>query len=233
MKKSPIVVSMRNVHKSFVRGELTTEVLHDVSFDIAEGEFVAIIGPSGSGKSTLMNLIGCLDVPTDGTYFLEGQNIADLAPDELARLRNTFIGFVFQQFNLLADLDAVDNVALPLLYAGIPTHEARQRAIQLLTTIGLGDRLGNYPYQLSGGQQQRVSIARALANTPALILADEPTGNLDSQSGTAVMKVFEDLHKAGKTIVMVTHDPHLAKKADRQIVIQDGTIVKDTRTRQQ
>jgi putative ABC transport system ATP-binding protein len=200
------------------------EALRDVDLEVAEGEFVAIIGPSGSGKSTMMHIIGCLDRPTAGTYRLAGTAVADLDDDGLARLRSRTIGFVFQSYNLLPRTTALDNVATPLLYQGIAPRERLQRATAALERLGLGDRLDHEPTQLSGGQQQRVAVARAIVTDPALILADEPTGNLDSASGREVLGVLRELHAAGRTIVLITHDAEVAAAAERQVHIRDGRI---------
>lgn len=206
--------------------EVIVDALKDVNVEIKKGEFVAIVGPSGSGKSTLMHIIGILDKPTEGQVVLEGKDIAKLTEDELAVLRNKHIGFVFQSFNLLAKTTSVDNVELPLVYSGVKKSERDKRAVEALTKVGLGERLYHTPAQLSGGQQQRVAIARALIGNPSLILADEPTGNLDSKSGREIMDLLKSLNKNGNTIVLVTHDMDIAKNAKRQIIIKDGQIVK-------
>lgn len=220
----------QHISKTYQSGQNQLTVLQDVSLSINKGEFLAIAGQSGSGKSTLMNILGCLDVPTQGNYFIEGQDTLLMAADELARIRNKKIGFVFQQFNLLANLNALDNVALPQLYADISDEQARERATEMLTLVGLADRMHHYPNQLSGGQQQRVSIARALVNSPSIILADEPTGNLDSKSGMDMMDIFINLNKTQRiTIIIVTHDMNLAQKTDRIIKILDGKIVEDAK----
>lgn len=198
--------------------------LNHVDLHIKEHEFVSIIGPSGSGKSTLMNMLGCLDVPTMGTYKLDGKEISKMKDDELAEVRNNTIGFVFQGFNLLPKLDAIENVELPLIYQGVPAKERHERALKALESVGLGKRVHHKPSELSGGQQQRVAIARALITNPPLILADEPTGNLDSKSGKEVMEIFKELNKKGNTIVLITHDNDVAKQAQRVIRIQDGKL---------
>lgn len=216
------------MRKIYRMGDVGVEALRDVSLTIREGEFVAIMGASGSGKSTLMNILGCLDRPTAGRYFLAGQDVARLSRNELAEVRNRLVGFVFQNFNLLARTSAVENVALPLLYAGTPKRERWQRAEEALRQVGLGDRLSHLPNQMSGGQQQRVAIARALVTNPRLILADEPTGNLDSRTSLEIMTLLQDLWRNSLTIVMVTHEPDMAESAERVIVMKDGTIQSDT-----
>lgn len=224
------LISLTNVTKSYKLGdEIVIDALRGVSLEIKKGEFVSIVGPSGSGKSTLMHIIGILDKPTNGKVVLEGRDIAKQNEEELATLRNKHIGFVFQSFNLLSKTSAVDNVELPLIYSGVKKAERQKRATQVLVNVGLGDRLFHTPSQLSGGQQQRVAIARALVTTPSIILADEPTGNLDSKSGREIMDLLKNLNKAGNTIVLVTHDMDIAKNAKRQIIIKDGLVVKNLR----
>lgn len=218
------VLALTDVTKTNASGTLEVQALRGVSLDIAEGEYVAIMGPSGSGKSTLMNILGCLDPLTSGTYLLAGRDVANLDEDELAEIRNRHIGFVFQQFNLLASLPAWRNVELPLLYAGVARQERKERAIAALERVGLGDRTGHRPGELSGGQQQRVAVARALAGDPALILADEPTGNLDSHSTEEVLGLLDELHKAGRTIVLITHEAEVAERAGRVVHVRDGLI---------
>jgi putative ABC transport system ATP-binding protein len=218
------MIYLESLTKTYRFGEVMVPVLKGIDLRIDAGEYVAIMGASGSGKSTLMNIIGCLDRPTSGHYVLEGRNLASYTPAELAYIRNQRIGFVFQQFNLLPRSTAVNNVALPLIYANLPRHKRRQRAIAALTQVGLAERLQNRPNQLSGGQQQRVAIARALVNRPALILADEPTGALDSQTSQEVMNLLTDLNQQGMTIVIVTHDPAIAAQTQRVIYMQDGCI---------
>lgn len=225
MKSKKAVINLSSVVKNYELGEITIPVLKALSLKIFQGEFVAISGPSGSGKSTLMNIIGLLDTPTDGKYTLNDTEVSRLHEDELSYLRNKEIGFVFQSFNLLARSTAIDNVILPAIYAGMNEQERRQRAIDLLIKVGLEERMYNRPNQLSGGQQQRVAIARALVNNPSIILADEPTGNLDTKSGTEIMKILTDLNSQGKTIVMITHEKEIAAYAKRVISMKDGEIV--------
>lgn len=221
------LISLINVTKSYKLGDdVVVDALRGVNIEIKKGEFVAIVGPSGSGKSTLMHLIGILDRPTSGKVILDGKEIAKMSEEELAVLRNKYIGFVFQAFNLLSKTSAVDNVELPLIYSGVKKAERDKKAIEVLTKVGLGERLYHTPAQLSGGQQQRVAIARALVSSPSLILADEPTGNLDSKAGKEIMDLLKDLNKAGNTIVLVTHDMDIARNAKRQIIIKDGKDVK-------
>lgn len=221
------VISLQKITKTYVNGKLKVPVLHGIDLTIYEGEFTSIMGPSGSGKSTFMNILGCLDRPTEGSYVLSGEEVAKLDDDALAFVRNKKIGFVFQSFNLLSKLTAQENVALPMVYAGIKKAERNARAAELLTNLGLGDRLDHSPAELSGGQRQRVAIARALANNPSIIMADEPTGNLDSKSSIDVMNIFTNLYKEGRTIILVTHEPDIARYASRNIVLKDGFIVED------
>lgn len=221
------VITLEGIKKTYVNGKLTVPVLHGIDLSIYEGEFTSIMGPSGSGKSTFMNILGCLDRPTEGSYRLDGQEVAHLSDDELAYVRNKRIGFVFQSFNLLPKLTALDNVALPMVYAGVSKQERKERASQLLTELGLGTRLDHMPVELSGGQRQRVAIARALANDPAIIMADEPTGNLDSKASLDVMHIFTELYEQGRTIILVTHEPDIAEYAGRNVVLRDGLIVED------
>ena len=222
------LIEVRGLSKSYVMGSNTVAALRSVSLTIAEGEFVAIMGASGSGKSTFMNLLGCLDTPTAGEYRLAGEKVSDMSGDALAAIRNRRIGFVFQQFNLLPRTSALDNVQLPLLYAATPAAQRRQRAMARLSQVGLATRHDHHPSQLSGGQQQRVAIARALVNDPALILADEPTGALDSRTSLEIMVLLQQLNAAGMTIVMVTHESDIAAFASRIITFRDGEIISDT-----
>ena len=218
------VIDIQDVRKVYQMGDVTVPALDGVSLQVAEGEMVAITGPSGSGKSTLMNIIGCLDTPTSGSYILDGVNVSQLSDDEQATIRNQKIGFVFQQFNLLPRTAAIDQVELPLVYAGV--KDRKERALAALQSVGLGERVHHRPNELSGGQQQRVAIARALVTNPSIILADEPTGNLDSKSGAEIMNMFKTLHKEkGMTVVLVTHDPTIAAQAERVINVRDGHII--------
>jgi len=225
---SDLVIQIRDLTRSYVMGAETVNALRGVSLEIRRNEYVAIMGPSGSGKSTLMNLIGCLDTPSTGEYWLNGQEVSRMPDDALARVRNREIGFVFQTFNLLPRASALQNVELPLVYAGVGARERRERSRAALTRVGLGDRMGHRPNELSGGQRQRVAIARALVNDPAILLADEPTGNLDSTTSEEIMRVFESLHAQGQTIIMVTHEPDIAAHAARVIVLRDGRVASDT-----
>ena len=219
-----MILEMRDICKDYPMGKTVTRVLKNVDLDVAEGDYLAIMGPSGSGKTTLMNLIGCLDVPTSGSYLLGGREITKCSGKELAEVRNKEIGFVFQSFHLLPKLTALDNVALPLLYGGVKKEERRARARAALETVGLSDRVDHRPDQLSGGQCQRVAIARAIVGKPRLLLADEPTGALDSASGAQVMELFRQLHDAGSTIIMITHDRGIAHHADTIMTIRDGVL---------
>jgi putative ABC transport system ATP-binding protein len=223
------MISISNVTKHYLMGDVLVKALDGISFDIAEGEFVAIVGPSGSGKSTLMNILGCLDIVTDGSYKLNQKMIKEYDENDLAEIRNTSIGFVFQQFNLLPSFSALENVMIPLTYARIHRKERENKAKALLTQVGLGDRIYHKPTELSGGQQQRVSIARALANDPNIILADEPTGALDSKTGQEVLALLTQLNNEGKTIIIITHDMAIAHYAKRIIRLKDGLIESDTR----
>jgi len=221
------MIKMRAIRKVYTMGRVEVEALRGIDFDVAANEYVAVVGPSGSGKSTLMNILGCLDTPSSGDYVLSGEAVAGLDRNRLAEIRNKHVGFVFQNFNLLPYATALENVELPLLFAGVSDKERRARAGAMLERVGLADRLDHKPTELSGGQMQRVAIARALVNRPAMVLADEPTGNLDSGSGRAIVELFDELHAAGQTIVMITHDQTVAKLASRVVQIRDGQIVED------
>ena len=221
------LIEFRNVCKYYQMGDTTVKAADHISFQIEEGEFVAIVGQSGSGKSTCMNIIGCLDVPTSGSYLLDGQDVGSMDKNQLAAVRNRMLGFIFQQYNLLPKLNLLENVEVPLMYAGVPRAERRERARAVLEQVGLGDKLKHKPQQLSGGQQQRVSIARALAGRPAVILADEPTGALDSHTSREVLGMLQDLHRQGNTVVLITHDNSIAVQAQRIIRLEDGRVVYD------
>ena len=221
------ILTMRDIVKCYQMGEEEQMILKHIDFSMCRGEFVSILGPSGSGKSTMMNIIGCLDVPTSGSYILSGQDTSDMDEEELAHIRNREIGFIFQSFQLLPRLNALENVELPLVYAGVSPSERRRRAKAVLERVGLGDKVRHKPSQLSGGQQQRVSIARALANNPSVILADEPTGALDSHTGRDVLHLLQELHQEGNTIVLITHDNSIARQAQRIIRLEDGRVVYD------
>ena len=218
------LLRMRHIHKSYRMGDSEQPVLFDVNLTVERGEFVAVLGPSGSGKSTLMDIIGCLDVPTSGSYTLAGQNIDNLTEKELARIRNREIGFVFQNFQLLPRLDVLENVELPMIYARIPAAQRRQRAAGMLARVGLADKTGSRPNQLSGGQQQRVAIARSVVTQPDILLADEPTGALDQKNGRQILELFEQLNREGRTIIMITHDIGIARHAQRIVRIVDGRL---------
>jgi ABC-type lipoprotein export system ATPase subunit len=222
--KQDAVISLTDIIKTYFTDEVATQVLFNISISIMAGEFVAIMGPSGSGKSTLLHIIGLLDIATSGKYLLHGKDVTKLSEDQQADVRNKEIGFVFQSFNLLQRASVMDNVILPAIYAGIKPTVRAQKAKELLEKVGLANQIFKKPNQLSGGQQQRVAIARALMNDPRIILADEPTGNLDSKSGTDVMEILKDLNKQGKTILVITHDKHIAKQAERTIKIKDGRV---------
>ena len=222
------MIQVKDVHKSYDLGETLVHALRGVSFSIEEGEFVSIMGPSGSGKSTLMNIVGCLDTPSEGTYLLNDRNVGNLDEEQLAGIRNEQIGFVFQKFQLLPRSSALENVALPLKYASVKQSERLIRAEEVLDKVGLTNRLTHKPTELSGGEQQRVAIARALVNSPSILFADEPTGNLDSKTGNQVLEIFKDLNKRGQTIVVITHEREVAKQSQRTITIKDGEIGSDS-----
>jgi putative ABC transport system ATP-binding protein len=224
---TPPVIQVTDLGKDYVRGESVLHALRSVSLQVRSGEFVAVMGPSGSGKSTFMNLVGCLDRPTSGSYVLDGVDVPSLSRSQLADLRNRKLGFIFQGFNLLARMDALDNVMLPMVYAGVGGQVRNQRGMAALAAVGLGDRIHHRPNEMSGGQQQRVAIARALVNAPSLILADEPTGNLDSRTSVEIMAILQRLNQAGATIVLVTHEPDIATYCSRTVVFKDGLVLAD------
>jgi len=221
------MIRMRSIRKVYSTGRVEVTALKNVDLDVGANEYLAVVGPSGSGKSTLMNILGCLDTPTSGEYVLSGESVGGLDRNRLAEIRNRHVGFVFQNFNLLPYATALENVELPLLFAGVPTRERRERATAMLEKVDLADRMDHKPTELSGGQMQRVAIARALVNRPAMVLADEPTGNLDTASGKGIVGLFQELYGAGQTIVMITHDMNVAKLASRIVQIRDGEIVED------
>ncbi|PVW16438.1 ABC transporter ATP-binding protein [Marixanthomonas spongiae] len=223
------LIKIRNITRDFPLGQEIVKVLKGIDLDIKKGEYVALMGPSGSGKSTLMNLLGCLDTPTSGSYELNGVDVSNLTDDELAEIRNKEIGFVFQTFNLLPRTTALDNVALPMIYAGASKTAREERATEVLKDVGLADRMDHKPNQLSGGQRQRVAVGRALVNKPSIILADEPTGNLDSKTSVEIMNLFDAIHKAGNTVILVTHEEDIAEHAHRIIRLRDGMVESDTR----
>ncbi|MCH9661815.1 MAG: ABC transporter ATP-binding protein [Bacteroidetes bacterium] len=226
-----LVIKIRDIIRDFPLGQEVVHVLKGIDLDIEKGEYVALMGPSGSGKSTLMNLLGCLDTPTAGSYMLNGKDVSSMSDDQLAEIRNTEIGFVFQTFNLLPRTTALENVALPMIYAGASKSMRNKRAEEVLTDVGLADRMDHKPNQLSGGQRQRVAVGRALVNKPSIILADEPTGNLDSKTSVEIMKLFDDIHAAGNTVILVTHEEDIAEHAHRVIRLKDGMVESDVRKR--
>lgn len=223
------VIKIRNIKRYFKMGQEILHVLKGIDLDIIKGEYVALMGPSGSGKSTLMNILGCLDSPTSGEYELNGSKVSDMSDDQLAEIRNKEIGFIFQTFNLLPRTTALENVALPMIYAGINKEERTKRAKQVLTDVGLSDRMDHKPNELSGGQRQRVAVARALVNNPSIILADEPTGNLDTKTSIEIMNLIDNIHQGGNTVILVTHEEDIAQRAKRIIRLRDGMIESDTR----
>jgi len=222
----PILV-MERLCKTYRLGELEVPALRGIDLTVRPGEYVAIMGPSGSGKSTLLNLLGCLDTPTSGVYILAGENVAELDDDQLSSIRGLRIGFIFQSYNLIAQLNVIENIEVPMYYQGMPESESEARATELASMVGLGDRLHHRPYELSGGQQQRVAIARALANDPVIILADEPTGNLDSASGQEILNILDQLHSRGKTLIVVTHDEGIGRRAERVVHLLDGRVERE------
>lgn len=224
---NPVIIEMKNITKTYIVGFEEVHALRGISLTVRKNEYIAVMGPSGSGKSTLMNIIGCLDSPTSGIYLFNGINVSDMDDNQLARIRNKEIGFVFQTFNLIPRSNALHNVELPLIYANVPASERKERARLALENVGLADRIFHKPNELSGGQRQRVAIARALINNPSIILADEPTGNLDSKTGEEIMQLFEELHQKGNTIILVTHEEYIAEHAKRIIRIRDGLIEAD------
>ncbi len=221
------LISVRDIKKTYVMGKTVVHALRSITLDIQANEYVALMGPSGSGKSTLMNILGCLDTPTAGTYLLKGKDVSRLDDDELAHIRNKEIGFVFQTFNLLPRLTALENVALPLVYAGVSRSEREARAVEVLEAVGLVDRMMHKPNELSGGQRQRVAVARALVNQPSIILADEPTGNLDTKTSVEIMQLFDEIHQQGNTVILVTHEPDIAEHAKRVVYLRDGLIERE------
>lgn len=224
-----LIIKIRNITRDFPMGNDIVKVLKGIDLDIERGEYVALMGPSGSGKSTLMNLLGCLDTPTSGSYELNGKDVSNMTDDELAEIRNKEIGFVFQTFNLLPRTTALENVALPMIYAGVSKKDRTERAQEVLTQVGLADRMDHKPNQLSGGQRQRVAVGRALVNSPSIILADEPTGNLDSKTSVEIMNLFNKIHQDGNTVILVTHEEEIAENAHRIIRLRDGVIESDTK----
>ena len=227
------ILSVKELKKTYIMGSTKVHALQSVTLDIFDNEYVALMGPSGSGKSTLMNLLGCLDTPTSGQYFLNGTDVSTMTDAELAEVRNKEIGFVFQTFNLLPRLSALENVALPMVYGGVSRTARLDRAREVLTSVGLGDRVDHKPNELSGGQRQRVAIARALVNSPSIILADEPTGNLDSKTSVEIMDIFDELHRRGNTIILVTHEPDIAEYAHRVVRLRDGLVESDVKNKRE
>ncbi len=225
----PSIVRLENIRKTYQMGLVTVEALRGLSLDIKAGEYISIMGPSGCGKSTLLNLLGCLDRPSSGAYYLGGDDVAQLNDDELSSVRGARLGFIFQSYNLIQQLTVVENIEIPLYYQGWPEDKSRALAERLAARVGLSERLDHKPYELSGGQQQRVAIARALVNDPLVILADEATGNLDSTSGAEILNIFDDLHRQGKTLIMVTHDDDVASRSERNVRLRDGIIESDVR----
>jgi len=221
------VASVHDITKTYFMGELAVQVLHGISVDFYQGDYISIMGPSGCGKSTLMNILGCLDQPSSGRYLLGDKDTSQMNDNELSAIRGARLGFIFQSYNLIPQLTVLENIELPLFYQGHPEHQSRQIATELAARVGLGDRLQHRPFELSGGQQQRVAIARALSNDPLIILADEPTGNLDSTSGAEILNLFDELHQQGKTLIMVTHSDELAERSQRQIRLRDGRVESD------
>lgn len=228
MPASPIV-QLQNVHKTYQMGPVIVHALRGVSLDFLQGEYISIMGPSGCGKSTMLNLLGCLDRPTSGSFLLGGDDVSKMDDDDLSSIRGARLGFIFQSYNLIQQLSVVENIEIPLYYQGWPESESRSLAIELAALVGLEGRLDHKPFELSGGQQQRVAIARALVNDPLVILADEPTGNLDSTSGTEILKIFDDLNRQGKTLILVTHDDDVSRRANRAIRLRDGQVESDVR----
>jgi putative ABC transport system ATP-binding protein len=226
-----IVARVEDIKKTYFMGELAVQVLHGINIDFYRGDYISIMGPSGCGKSTLMNILGCLDQPTSGKYYLGEEDTSNMDDNDLSAIRGARLGFIFQSYNLIQQLTVVENIELPLFYQGHPEAQSRQRAIELATRVGLDTRLDHKPFELSGGQQQRVAIARALANDPLIILADEPTGNLDSKSGAEILDLFDELHQQGKTLIMVTHSDELAERSERAIRLRDGRVESDERSR--
>ncbi|MGK0427232.1 MAG: putative ABC transport system ATP-binding protein [Ulvibacter sp.] len=224
-----LVIKIRNITRDFPLGNEVVKVLKGIDLDIEKGEYVALMGPSGSGKSTLMNLLGCLDTPTSGSYFLSGKDVSNMSDDDLAEIRNKEIGFVFQTFNLLPRTTALENVALPMIYAGVSKGDRKTRAEEVLSEVGLADRMDHKPNQLSGGQRQRVAVGRALVNKPSIILADEPTGNLDSVTSLEILALFDEIHRQGNTVIVVTHEEEVAEHAHRVIRLRDGMVESDVR----